>query len=120
MIGVLGHDSALVRLYWAGDNLGESYLLRTSYGDTVPMLQLRSQFQYLVCFVQYFLQYPLHLTHVLGGQLGPVGVMITYNLFILKHKTEKMLKQAKGVVWLKKEGGGGVRRIKVVKGIEIK
>ena len=23
MIGVLGHDSALLRLYWAGDNLGE-------------------------------------------------------------------------------------------------
>ena len=22
MIGVLGHDSACVRLYWAGDNLG--------------------------------------------------------------------------------------------------
>ena len=24
MIGVSGHDSALLRLYWAGDNLGES------------------------------------------------------------------------------------------------
>ena len=23
MIGVLGHDSALLRLYWAGDNLSE-------------------------------------------------------------------------------------------------
>ena len=23
MIGVLGHDSAMLRLYWAGDNLGE-------------------------------------------------------------------------------------------------
>ena len=23
MIGVLGHDPALVKLYWAGDNLGE-------------------------------------------------------------------------------------------------
>ena len=23
MIGVLGHDSALLRLYWAGDNLGK-------------------------------------------------------------------------------------------------
>ena len=23
MNGVLGHDSALLRLYWAGDNLGE-------------------------------------------------------------------------------------------------
>ena len=26
MIGVLGHDSALLRLYWAGDNLrGQKY-----------------------------------------------------------------------------------------------
>ena len=24
MNGVLGHDSALLRLYWAGDNLGET------------------------------------------------------------------------------------------------
>ena len=23
MIGALGHESALLRLYWAGDNLGE-------------------------------------------------------------------------------------------------
>ena len=23
MISVLGHDSALLRLYWAGDNVGE-------------------------------------------------------------------------------------------------
>ena len=23
MIGVIGHDSALLKLYWAGDNLGE-------------------------------------------------------------------------------------------------
>ena len=27
MIGVLGHDSALLRLYWAGDNFGRMRLI---------------------------------------------------------------------------------------------
>ena len=30
MIGVLGHDSALLRLNWAGDNLGEQHKVRKS------------------------------------------------------------------------------------------
>ena len=35
MIGVLGHDSTLLRLYWAGDNLGErdEFLLWTVWMD---------------------------------------------------------------------------------------
>ena len=34
MIGVLGHDSALLRLYWAGDNLGEWDEFYSSHGLT--------------------------------------------------------------------------------------
>ena len=30
MNGVLRHDSALLRLYWAGDNLGESKTVKMS------------------------------------------------------------------------------------------
>ena len=35
MNGVIGHNSALVRLYWAGDNLGS--FIRTTVIDNVAL-----------------------------------------------------------------------------------
>ena len=37
MIDVLGHDSALLRLYWAGDNLGEKGVM-VGWGDYLHII----------------------------------------------------------------------------------
>ena len=38
MIGVLGHDSALLRLHWAGNNLGECYIFHKPAWHCLLML----------------------------------------------------------------------------------
>ena len=50
MNGVLGHDSALVRLYWAGDNLG--MLLRMHRAPASILLIMCTKFAHLLyCFI---------------------------------------------------------------------
>ena len=44
MIGVLGHDSAMLRLYWAGDNLGEFIVLEMIYRNNEIIMTCNNLF----------------------------------------------------------------------------